>query len=56
MSTFSDAELAFLRRARLGRLATIGPDGAPQVRPVGFVVDAETGTIDIAGMRNRATQ
>jgi pyridoxamine 5'-phosphate oxidase family protein len=56
MSIFSDAELAFLRGARLARLATIGPDGAPQVRPVGFVVDAEAGTIDIAGMRNPATQ
>jgi pyridoxamine 5'-phosphate oxidase family protein len=56
MSIFSEAELAFLRGARLARLATIGPDGAPQVRPVGFVVDAEAGTVDIAGMRNPATQ
>ena len=56
MSIFSEAELAFLRGARLARLATIGPDRAPQVRPVGFVVDAEAGTVDIAGMRNPATQ
>ena len=56
MSIFSDAELAFLRDARLARLATIGPDGAPQVRPVGFTVDAAAGTIDIAGMRNPSTQ
>ena len=56
MSIFSEAELAFLREARLARLATIGPDGAPQVRPVGFVVNAEAGTVDIAGMRNPTTQ
>src|SRR3954470_14925846 len=56
MSIFSEAELTFLREARLARLATIGPDGAPQLRPVGFVVDAEAGTVDIAGMRNPATQ
>ena len=45
MSIFSEAELAFLREVRLARLATIGPDGAPQVRPVGFVVDAEADTV-----------
>jgi pyridoxamine 5'-phosphate oxidase family protein len=56
MSIFSDAELAYLRDASLARLATIGPDGAPQVRPVGFTVDAEAGTIDIGGLRNPGTQ
>jgi pyridoxamine 5'-phosphate oxidase family protein len=56
VSIFSDAELAYLRDARLARLATIGPDGAPQVRPVTFFVDADAGTIDIAGMRNPQTQ
>jgi pyridoxamine 5'-phosphate oxidase family protein len=56
MSIFSDAELAFLRDAPLGRLATTGPDGAPQVRPVSFFVDASAGTIDIAGMHNPKTQ
>lgn len=56
MSIFSDAELAFLHDARLARLATLGPDGAPQVRPVGFTVDAAAGTIDIAGMHNPTTQ
>jgi pyridoxamine 5'-phosphate oxidase family protein len=56
MSIFSDAELAFLADARLGRLATVGPDGAPQVRPVGFHVDAVAGTVDILGMHNPDTQ
>ena len=56
MTVFSPAELAYLRSQKLGRLATVGPDGAPQVRPVGFAVDAETGTIDIIGRDNPATQ
>jgi pyridoxamine 5'-phosphate oxidase family protein len=54
--TFTSAELAYLRGQPLARLATIGPDGAPQVRPVGFAVDAETGTIDIPGLDNPGTQ
>jgi pyridoxamine 5'-phosphate oxidase family protein len=56
MTVFSDAELAYLRTQGLARLATVGPDGAPQVRPVSFIVDATTGTIDIPGMRNPSTQ
>jgi pyridoxamine 5'-phosphate oxidase family protein len=46
---FTDAELAYLRSQRLGRLATVGPDGGPQNNPVGFRVDADAGTIDIGG-------
>jgi pyridoxamine 5'-phosphate oxidase family protein len=53
---FTQAELAYLRGQRLGRLATVGPGGGPQVRPVGFVVDPETGTIDIPGLDNPSTQ
>ena len=56
MTVFSDAELTYLRGQRLARLATIGPDGAPQVRPVGFRVDPATGTIDIPGRDNPSTQ
>jgi pyridoxamine 5'-phosphate oxidase family protein len=56
VTVFSDAELAYMRSQRLARLATIGPVGAPQVRPVGFLVDAGTGTIDIPGLRNPSTQ
>jgi PPOX class F420-dependent enzyme/OxyR family protein/uncharacterized protein (TIGR02246 family) len=32
-----------------GRLATVGLDGTPQIKPVGFTYNAELGTIDIAG-------
>jgi len=47
--SFTDAEIEFLRSQRLGRLATIAPDGVPQNNPVGFKVDEEAGTIDIGG-------
>ena len=53
MSAFTAAELDYLagqRLGRLGRLATLGPDGAPQNRPVGFTYNPELDTIDIAGM------
>jgi pyridoxamine 5'-phosphate oxidase family protein len=56
MAIFTEAELAYLRGQRLARLATLGPDGAPQVRPVGFALDPETGTIDIPGLDNPSTQ
>jgi pyridoxamine 5'-phosphate oxidase family protein len=46
----TDAEQRFLAAQRHGRLATIAPDGTPQVKPVGFSYNQELGTIDIAGM------
>jgi pyridoxamine 5'-phosphate oxidase family protein len=46
---FTDAELDYLRSQRLGRLATLAPDGTLQNSPVGFAVDAEAGVIDIGG-------
>lgn len=49
MSVFTPAELAYLASQRLGRLATVGPDGAPHVVPVGFRYNGETDTIDIGG-------
>jgi len=49
MTTFTEAELAYLATQRLGRLATLAPDGYPQNNPVGFWVDAERGTIEIGG-------
>jgi pyridoxamine 5'-phosphate oxidase family protein len=45
----TQAEQKFLAQHRLGRLATIGPDGGPQVKPVGFVYNDELGTVDIYG-------
>jgi pyridoxamine 5'-phosphate oxidase family protein len=46
---FTDAELAYLRSQRLGRLATVAPDGTPQNNPVGFEVDGDAGTIIVRG-------
>lgn len=48
--TFTDAEQRFMARLPLGRLATIGPDGKPQVKPLGFTCNSDLGTIDIGGM------
>jgi pyridoxamine 5'-phosphate oxidase family protein len=48
--TLTEAEQRFLGTQRHGRLATIAPDGTPQVKPVGFSYNQELGTIDIAGM------
>jgi pyridoxamine 5'-phosphate oxidase family protein len=47
--TFTDAEQRFLGRQTRGHLATVGLDGIPQVKPLGFTYNAALGTIDIAG-------
>jgi pyridoxamine 5'-phosphate oxidase family protein len=47
--TLTDAERSFLTRQPRGYLATVSPDGRPQVKPVGFTYNAILGTIDIAG-------
>lgn len=49
MGSFTDAELAYLASQRLGRLATVAPDGGPQNNPVSFRYNAELDTIDIGG-------
>src|SRR5580692_9814161 len=46
---FTDAEQHFLTRQPRGHLSTIGPDGSPQVKPLGFTYNDALGTIDIAG-------
>jgi pyridoxamine 5'-phosphate oxidase family protein len=47
--TLTEAEQRFIDGQRHGRLATIAPDGTPQVKPVGFTYNRELGTIDITG-------
>jgi pyridoxamine 5'-phosphate oxidase family protein len=54
-TTFSEAEIAYLRTQRLGRIATVDPHGAPRVAPIGFRYNAETGTIDCRGHNFAAT-
>jgi pyridoxamine 5'-phosphate oxidase family protein len=53
---FTDAELVYLSSQRLGRLATVAPDGAPQNNPVGFHYNAAVGTVDIFGFNMGATR
>jgi pyridoxamine 5'-phosphate oxidase family protein len=45
----TDAEQRFLARQARGHLATISPDGLPQVKPLGFTYNVALGTVDIAG-------
>ena len=54
--TFKPHEIDFMRHAELGRLATIQPNGTPQVSPVGFTYNEELGTIDIAGYNMAKSQ
>ncbi|QKG24160.1 PPOX class F420-dependent oxidoreductase [Actinomadura verrucosospora] len=37
--SFSEEEIAYMRSQRLARIATVGPDGQPDVSPVGFEFD-----------------
>lgn len=56
MSKFTEAELAYLRTQRLGRLATVNERGEPQVAAVGFRYNPEFDTIDIGGYDMAKTQ
>jgi pyridoxamine 5'-phosphate oxidase family protein len=56
ISVFTESERAYLNSQRLGRLATVDKDGAPQNNPVGFRLDDETGIIDIYGLNMGATR
>jgi pyridoxamine 5'-phosphate oxidase family protein len=54
--SFTQIELDYLASQQLGRLATIQPDGTPQLSPVGFTYNAELGTIDIGGYNMAASK
>ncbi|MBF6178156.1 PPOX class F420-dependent oxidoreductase [Nocardia otitidiscaviarum] len=56
VATLTPAQIDYLRSQRLGRLATIRPDGSPQNNPVGYRYDEILGVIDIGGYRMGATQ
>jgi pyridoxamine 5'-phosphate oxidase family protein len=49
MSSFSDAELTYLAKGKLGRLATIDVDGLPHLVPLGWTYNEELDTIDVRG-------
>ncbi|MEU1983370.1 PPOX class F420-dependent oxidoreductase [Nocardia sp. NPDC019395] len=48
-ATLTPEQIDYLTGQRLGRLATVAPDGSPQNNPVGFRYNGDLGTIDIAG-------
>jgi pyridoxamine 5'-phosphate oxidase family protein len=54
--TFTAAETDYLNSQDLGRLATVQPDGTPQVNPVGFHYNEELTTIDISGYNMAASR
>jgi pyridoxamine 5'-phosphate oxidase family protein len=54
--SFTSAELTYLASQRLGRLATVQPNGTLQVSPVGFHYNASTGTIDVGGFNMAASR
>ena len=47
--TFTSAEVRFLARQTRCHLATLGPKGTPQVKPLGFTYNPTLGTIDMTG-------
>jgi pyridoxamine 5'-phosphate oxidase family protein len=49
MSVFTPAEIAYLRKQRLGRLATVDANGQPHVVPVGFRYNAALDAIEFGG-------
>jgi pyridoxamine 5'-phosphate oxidase family protein len=51
MSIFSAAELAYLQEPglRLGRLATVGPDGMPHVAPLGWCLGHAGAYLEMTG-------
>jgi pyridoxamine 5'-phosphate oxidase family protein len=54
--SFTESEIAYLNEQRLGRLATLRPDGTLQNSPVGFRYNPATGTIDIGGFAMTASR
>ncbi|MFD6156900.1 PPOX class F420-dependent oxidoreductase [Nocardia sp. NPDC060256] len=53
--SFTDVERAYLAGQRLARLATVSPEGAPQLVPLGFRLNDDD-TIDIGGPNHAASQ
>ena|SRR2546423_1362471 len=53
---FTAEELSYLRDQPLGRLATVDEQHAPQVVPVGFFVDEQTGDVSIGDIALGSTR
>lgn len=50
MSAFTQGEIEYLRTQRMGRLATVGPDGQPHVIPVTYHFNEAEDAIDLGGI------
>jgi pyridoxamine 5'-phosphate oxidase family protein len=50
MASFTEAQIQYIQSQRLGRLATLGPDGAPHVVPNSVRYNPELGTLDLGGL------
>ena len=53
---FTVTELRYLVEQPLGRLATVGPDGAPQVNPVAYWLSTDNHVIEVSGPQLGASQ
>ncbi len=56
MSVFTDKELGYLAGQRLGRIATVGPDGQPHVVPTSFRYNPDHDAIEVGGLRISQTK
>src|SRR5215470_6589189 len=56
MSVFTENELDYLAQQRLGRIATVGPQGQPHVVPTSFRYNPEHDAIDVGGLRMSQTK
>lgn len=56
MSSFTAAESSYLSSQRIGRIATVHPDGTLQASPVCYTFDPGTGCIDVAGINMAASR
>jgi pyridoxamine 5'-phosphate oxidase family protein len=56
MEQFSEKQIEYIHSQKLGRLATVGSDGAPHVVPNSVRYNAETGTLDLGGLAMARTR
>jgi len=49
MSAFTDMEIEYMNKQRLGRLATVDAEGNPHVVPVAFRYNEDLDAVDIGG-------
>lgn len=53
---FTEQEIAYLQSQRLGRIATVTPNGRPRLVATGYAVSPERGTIELGGYHLAGTR